>query len=146
MVENPPANAGAVRDAGLIPGSGRLPGGGHGNSLQYSCLENPMGRGAWWAIVHRAIKSWTWLKQLSRHAYLGERQNLPLEVKSVKFYEVCSGSILKKRKRKQRYPVVIQGELGGWGTQFKLSRDFCGDLLVKSLPPNARVAGSISGL
>ena len=51
MVRNPPANAGDIRDMGLIPGSGRPPGGGHGNPPQYSCLENPMDRGAWWAIV-----------------------------------------------------------------------------------------------
>jgi len=47
MVKNLPANAEDVRDMGLIPGLGRSPGGGHGNPLQYSCLENPMGRGAW---------------------------------------------------------------------------------------------------
>ena len=51
MVKNPPANAGDVRDSGLIPGSGRSPGGGHGNPLQYSCLENPMERGARRATV-----------------------------------------------------------------------------------------------
>ena len=51
MVKNPPANAGDIRDAGLIPGSGRSPGGGHGNPLQYSCLENLMDRGAWGTIV-----------------------------------------------------------------------------------------------
>ena len=44
---------------GSIPGLGRLPGGGHGNPLQYSCLENPMDRGAWWATVHGVAKSWT---------------------------------------------------------------------------------------
>ena len=44
MVKNPPANAGDIRDAGLIPGSEGSPGGGHGNSLQYSCLQNPLGR------------------------------------------------------------------------------------------------------
>ena len=64
MVKNLPANAGDVRDAGLIPGSGRSPGGGHGNPLQYSCLENPMDREAWWATVHRVTKSWTRLKRL----------------------------------------------------------------------------------
>ena len=52
VVKNPPANAGDVRDTGLIPGSGRSPGGGHGNPLQYSCLENPMDRGACQATVH----------------------------------------------------------------------------------------------
>ena len=51
--KNPPANAGDVRDVDLIPGSGRSPGEGNGNPLQYSCLENPMERGAWWATVHR---------------------------------------------------------------------------------------------
>ena len=59
MVKNPPANAGDMRDAGLIPGLGRSPGGEHGNPLQYSCLENPIDRGAWWAIVHRVAKSQT---------------------------------------------------------------------------------------
>jgi len=47
VVKNQPANAGDVRDAGSIPGSGRSPKGGHGNTVQYSCLENPMDRGAW---------------------------------------------------------------------------------------------------
>ena len=47
MVKNLPANAGDIRHAGSIPVSGRSPGGGHGNLLQYSCLENPMDRGAW---------------------------------------------------------------------------------------------------
>ena len=49
VVKNPPPNAGDIRDAGSIPGSGRNLGGGHGNPLQYSCLENPMDRGAWQA-------------------------------------------------------------------------------------------------
>ena len=71
MVKNPPANAGDVRDTGLIPGLGRCPGGGHGNPLWYSCLENPMDRGAQWATVHRAAKSWTRLKQLSVHTLIG---------------------------------------------------------------------------
>ena len=48
VVKNPPANAGDVRDTGSIPGLGRSPRGGHGNSLQCSCRENPMDRGAWW--------------------------------------------------------------------------------------------------
>ena len=52
---------------GSIPGSGRSPGGGHGNPLQYSCLENPLDRGAWWETVHRVAKSQTRLKRLSVH-------------------------------------------------------------------------------
>ena len=58
MVKNSPANAG---DAGFLPGSGRCPGGGHGSPLQYSCLENPMDRGAWQATVHSVPKSQTQL-------------------------------------------------------------------------------------
>ena len=57
VVKNPPANAGDRRDEGSIPGSGRCPGGGHGNPLQYPCLENPKDRGAWWATVHRVTKN-----------------------------------------------------------------------------------------
>ena len=60
-VRNPPAMQEPAGDTGLIPGSGRSPGEGHGNTLQHSCLENPMDRGAWWATVHRIIKSQTQL-------------------------------------------------------------------------------------
>ena len=59
MVKNPPANARDARDMGLIPGSGRSPGGDNDNQLQYACLENPMDRGAWRAIVHAVAKSQT---------------------------------------------------------------------------------------
>ena len=52
-------NAGATEDVGLIPGLARTPTGGHGNPLQYSCLENPLDRGARWATVHRAAKNRT---------------------------------------------------------------------------------------
>ena len=56
MVKNPPANAGDVRDPGLVPRSGRSAEKGNGNPLQYSFLGNPMDRGAWWAAVYRATK------------------------------------------------------------------------------------------
>ena len=59
VVKNSPANAGDIRDPGSIPRLGRSTGGGHGNPLQYSCLENPMDRRAWQAIVHRVTKSQT---------------------------------------------------------------------------------------
>ena len=58
-VKNLPANAGDTRDIGLTPGSGRSPGVGNGNPLQYSCLENFMDRGAWWAMVRGVTKSQT---------------------------------------------------------------------------------------
>ena len=59
VVENSPANAGDIRDSGLILGLGRSPKGGNGKPLQYSCLENPMDIGAWQAMVHGVTKSWT---------------------------------------------------------------------------------------
>ena len=61
-----------IRNTGLIPGSGRPPGGGHGNPLQHSCLENPMGRGAQQATAHRVAKSQTQLKRFSRQADIAD--------------------------------------------------------------------------
>ena len=65
MVKNLPANARDITELALIPGEV------HDNPLQYSCLENPMDRGAWWATVHGVTKSWTQVKQLStaQHSY-----------------------------------------------------------------------------
>ena len=65
VVKNLPANAGDTGEAGSSPGLGRSPGGGNGNTLQYSCLDNLMNRGAWWAAVHEVAKSRT---QLSTRA------------------------------------------------------------------------------
>ena len=62
VVKNAPANSGDLRYMGSVPGLGRCPGGGHGNTLQYSCLENPMDRGGWQATVHGVAKSLTRLK------------------------------------------------------------------------------------
>ena len=59
MIKNLSVNAGDIRDTGSVPGMGRFPGEGNGNLLLYSCLENPMDRGDWWAIVHRVSKSQT---------------------------------------------------------------------------------------
>ena len=56
-VKNLPANAGDISNTGSVPGLGRFPGGGHGNPLQYSCLEHSMDRGAWWATVHGVAES-----------------------------------------------------------------------------------------
>ena len=64
VVKNSPTNAGDIRDTGLKM-KGRCPGEGNGNPLQYSCLENPMGRGGWQATVHGVAQSWTWVKWLS---------------------------------------------------------------------------------
>ena len=78
-VKNPPASAGEVRDVGSIPGSGRSLGGGHGDPLQYSCLESPMDRGACQATVHRVEKSQTQLKRLSMQAHNGAQVSLKVK-------------------------------------------------------------------
>ena len=70
MIKNLPTNAGDVRDTSSTPGLERSPGGENGNPLQYSCLKNPMDRGAWWATVHSVEKSRRRLKQLSMHVNL----------------------------------------------------------------------------
>ena len=70
VVKNLPANAGDLRDAGLILGSGRSPGGGHGNPLQYSYLENPMDRGAWRATAHGVTESDTTEVTACTHVYV----------------------------------------------------------------------------
>ena len=69
MVKNLPANAGDVRDEGLIPGARRSPGGGHGNPFQYSFLESPLDRGAWQATVHSAAESWTRISDLTIYTH-----------------------------------------------------------------------------
>ena len=62
VVKNPSASAADATEAGSIPGLGRSPGRGNGNPLQYSCVENPMDRGAWWATVHGTAESQTQLR------------------------------------------------------------------------------------
>ena len=59
VVKKPPANAKDIRDAVSFPGFGESLGEGHSNPLQYSCFENPVDRGAWWATVYRVAQSWT---------------------------------------------------------------------------------------
>ena len=68
-IKNLPTNSGDIRDKGSVPGFGRSPGEGNDNPLQYSCLENPMDRGAWRATVHRVAESQTRLKQLGMHTH-----------------------------------------------------------------------------
>ena len=75
VVKNWPASPGDVKDRGFISGLGRSPGGVHGYHLQYSCLENPMERRAWWATVHRISENWTWLSDL---AYTHGEKKWPL--------------------------------------------------------------------
>ena len=88
MVKNPPASAGDERAVGSIPGLGRFPGGGHGNPLQYSCLENPMDRGAWRATVHGVSESRTRLTDCAQHSTANARKPRMRSFSSPKEVEV----------------------------------------------------------
>ena len=97
VVKNPPASAGdRFKRHRLIPGSGRSPGRGHGNPLQYSCLENPMNRGAWG--VHRIAKSWTLLKRLSIHTFIW-----------LHIYDVLKEFLATVKEFKQRKRAIFIG-------------------------------------
>ena len=86
VVKNLPTNAGGIRGTGSIPGSGRSPGEENGNPLQYSCLENPVDRGAWQAAVHGVTKSWTQLKQLTlTHTHTHTHTQMVFRVKLLDF-------------------------------------------------------------
>ena len=66
-----------------VPGSGRSPGEGNGNPLQYSCLENPVDRGAWWAVVHGVAESWTRLERLALSLFRGIQLIISVVVKVI---------------------------------------------------------------
>ena len=89
--KEPACQAGDIRDADSIPGLERSSGEGHGNPLQYSCLENPMDRGAWGTTVHGVTQSWTRLKQLSTHAHMHGSLNSSSGWRSC---SDCSGQVL----------------------------------------------------
>ena len=97
VVKNPPANA---EDMGPIPGSGRSPGGGHGYPLQYSCLENPHGRGAWQATIHGIAKSWT---------RLNDSMTIATRVSGAEW-----GSESVRRNEKERH---CEGGVSSWNLQ-----------------------------
>ena len=84
MVQNLSCDAGDVRDKRLIPGLERFSRGGHGNPLQCSCLENPMDREAWWAVVYGVAQSQTPLKRLSMYACIGEGSGNPPQYSCLK--------------------------------------------------------------
>ena len=121
VINNPPGNAGDIRDVGSVPWSGGFPGEGHGNPLQYSCLENPMDRGAWGIIVHGVAKSQTWLRWLhtAQHTwshYLKQKTNPTsvwnegLEHQSIKRRKTWPYRVWCRRQEKWRTPCGIQEE------------------------------------
>ena len=126
-------------DAGLIPGSGRSSGWGHGNPLQYSCLENPMDGGAWRAIVHRVTKSQTWLKWLSTHAF---KKNSPTQFSSNSTHcspnhlDSCSCRLLKKQS-----PSAVSEEAASSSLMLWI---FC--LMIPPEPCSSRNARGMQGL
>ena len=91
--KNLPAYGGNIKNVGLIAELGRSPGEGLGNPLQYSCLQNPIDRGAWRNTAHRVTKSQTWLKPLSTHACT-EREQIVIELTQITSY-ICMKLILK---------------------------------------------------
>ena len=96
MVRNQLANPGDAGAVGLIPVSGRSPGGGNGSPLQYSCLANPMDRGAWWATVHGATKSWTRLRE-EQHDSTATRAELIMDISELS--KLGKSSLRKKNVR-----------------------------------------------
>ena len=107
-VKNLPANAGDKRDAVSFPGSGRSPGKGCGNTPPYSCLENPMDRGAWWAIVHGVAQSQTLLKWLSMQMGKNKEiwQCLVLENNYLAFFCKAEYLHVHTSERNSRYMVT----------------------------------------
>ena len=97
VVKNMPANTGDVRDMDLIPGSGRSPGWVHGNTLQYSCLENPMDRRAWWATVHGVTKSQTGLGMHAGGVYKQTFQ--PPSVLGIRIFYLFSNIMFENMQR-----------------------------------------------
>ena len=106
-------SAGDTGEVSSIPGLGRSPGGGNGNLLQYSCLENPMDRGAWLTTVHRVAKKWTQLKRLSMHAWFCISPKIS--------WKLFSPGDLFTKKEKKRYMEYIQSISALWMEQSAIS-------------------------
>ena len=93
VVKNSLASAGDIRDKGSIRGLGKSPGGGHGNSLQYSCLEKPMDKAAGWATVHGVTKTWTRQSSWAHKRALERRENKYLGPEQVLWGQSCQAAL-----------------------------------------------------
>ena len=117
VVKNLSANAGDRREVGSIPGLGRTPGGEQGNAFQYFCLENPMDRGTWWAVLG--------LQRL-KHDWMNEHKHIPRNkassLKMSRFVRNLNGTFFLPlalqhwRRKWQPTPVFLPGEPQGWGS------------------------------
>ena len=111
MVKNSPAN---IEDVGLITGLGRSPGEGNGNPFQYSCLENPMDRGAWRATVHGVAKSWTQVSTVEREGWICSQTRVGI-------YLLCSTTTCRENLRRwcirgtkhHAWPLGSAGQMSG---------------------------------
>ena len=132
VVKTPPANAGDRRDAGLSPGLGRSPGGGHGKPLQYSCLENPMDRRAWWAPVRGVTKSRTCMLAVAYISYC-----LPgLLTKSGLMAKSALLSVLFFFFSKKNWRTIpLQCCVGFYHTTILISHKYTSVLSLLNLPP-----------
>ena len=125
--KEPACNTGDLRDTGSVPGSGTYPGEGNGNPLQYSCLENPMDRGAWWATVHGVTKSWTWLKWLIAHAHY----NIDHLLFHYLVYSSAQVAITKSCKLGNLTGILFPHSSGGWEFQGQDARKV--DFILRTL-------------
>ena len=128
-------------DLGSIPGSGRFPGEGNGNPLQYSCLENPMDRGAWWATVHGVAKSQTRLNNFISFFffYVNSCKWMPLNLKSKAIISFSSNNEIQMH-------IIL--EATDCSERIKIKRNYQGTSLVQWLRlhvPNAGGPGSFPG-
>ena len=113
VVKNPLANAGDARDTSLIPELGRSPQVGNGNPLQYSCLGNPMDRGAWWATVHGVAKNQTWLSDWAHLSYAFREDLCILKLSILMSFPFDLIWVVFQRRQWQPTPVLLLGKSHG---------------------------------
>ena len=121
LLKSLPANAGDIRDTGSLPGLRRFPGAGYHNPLQYSCLKNPMDRGAWRATFDRVIKSWTLLKQLSTLMILAYMSIIKISLSSVQFSCSVVSDSLRPHELQHARPPCLSSTPGVYPNPYPLN-------------------------
>ena len=139
VVKNPPANAGDTRDMGSIPGLGRAPGEGNGNPLQYSCLENPMDRGAQQAIISRVTKESDTTQRLNSNRCNQLNQVKSSWSKASPLSNIC-GVLIRQQQCKDRH---VQGKCNSKTEIWRASSTHQETLkIARKLHPSTRFGGS----